>query len=107
MLRYLPNHSQGQNSVFQLLVHGGGCVLSRVRLFVIPWNVAHQAPLSTEFSRQEYGSGLLFPSPGGVFPTQGLNLGLPHCSQTLLIELPEKQNFTKKLTNIPDIVKQS
>ena len=37
------------------------CVLSRfshVRLFVIPWTVAHQAPLSMGFSRQEYWSGL-------------------------------------------------
>ena len=31
--------------------------LSHVRLFVIPWTVAHQAPLSMEFSRQEYWSG--------------------------------------------------
>jgi len=31
--------------------------LSRVRLFVTPWTVAHQAPLSIEFSRQEYWSG--------------------------------------------------
>ena len=29
-----------------------------------PWTVAHQAPLSMEFSRQEYWSGLPFPSPG-------------------------------------------
>ena len=34
------------------------------------------------FSRQEYWSGLPFPSPGN-FPTQGLNIGLPHCRQTL------------------------
>ena len=38
--------------------------LSRVRLFVTPWTVAHQAPLSMGFSRQEYWSGLPFPSPG-------------------------------------------
>ena len=38
--------------------------LSHVQLFVIPWTEAHQAPLSMEFSRQEYWSGLLFPSPG-------------------------------------------
>ena len=31
-----------------------------------PWTVAHQAPLSTGFSRQEYWSGLLFPSPGDL-----------------------------------------
>ena len=38
--------------------------LSHVRLFVTPWIVARQASLSTEFSRQEYRSGLSFPSPG-------------------------------------------
>ena len=38
--------------------------LSCVRLFVTPWTVAHQVPPSMEFSRQEYWSGLLFPSSG-------------------------------------------
>jgi len=33
---------------------------------VTPWTVAHQAPLSMEFSRQEYWSGLPFPSPGDL-----------------------------------------
>ena len=37
--------------------------LSRVWLFAIPWTVTHQAPLSMEFSRHEYWSGLPFPSP--------------------------------------------
>ena len=40
--------------------------LSRVRLFATPWTVACQAPLSMEFSRQEYWSGLPFPSPGDL-----------------------------------------
>ena len=40
--------------------------LSGVRLFVTPWTVAYQAPPSMEFSRQEYWSGLPFPSPGGL-----------------------------------------
>ena len=40
--------------------------LSRVQLFVTPWIVAHQAPLSMGFSRQEYQSGLPFPSPGDL-----------------------------------------
>ena len=40
---------------------------SRVRLCVTPWTAAHQAPLSTEFSRQEYWSGLPFPSPVYVY----------------------------------------
>ena len=37
--------------------------------------VAHQAPLSMKFSRQDCWNGLLFPSPG-ISPTQGYNLGL-------------------------------
>ena len=37
--------------------------LSRIRLFVIPWTVAYQIPQSMRFSRQEYWSGLPFPSP--------------------------------------------
>ena len=41
-------------------------LLSRVRLLVTPWTVAHQAPLSMEFPRQEYWSGLPFPSPGDL-----------------------------------------
>ena len=46
------------------------CMLSHARLFVTPWAVAHQAPLSMEFSRQEYWSGLLLQE---VFLTQGSN----------------------------------
>jgi len=40
--------------------------LSRVRLFVTPWTVAHQAPPSMGFSRQEYWSGFPCPSPGDL-----------------------------------------
>ena len=45
--------------------------LSRVRLFATPWTVAYQAPPSMEFSRQEYWSGLPFPSPGDL-PDSGI-----------------------------------
>ena len=41
-------------------------LLSRVRLFATPWAVAYQAPLSMKFSRQEYGSGLPYPSSGDL-----------------------------------------
>ena len=40
--------------------------LSRVRLFATPWTVAYQVPPSMGFSRQEYWSGLPFPSPGDL-----------------------------------------
>ena len=49
------------------------CVLSCVQLFVTPWTVAYQVPLSIEFSRQEYWSGLLFPSLGDL-PNAGITL---------------------------------
>ena len=41
-------------------------LFSRVQLFVTPWTVVHRAPLSTEFSRQEYWSGLPFPTSGNL-----------------------------------------
>ena len=44
---------------------------SRVRFFVTPWTAACQAPLSMGFSRQEYWSGLPFPSPGDL-PNPGI-----------------------------------
>ena len=46
-------------------------MLSHVWLFVTPWTVAHQAPLSMGFSRQEYWSGLPFPSSGDL-PQSGI-----------------------------------
>ena len=51
-------------------------LFNHVQLFVAPWavapwTVAHQAPLSMEFSRQEYWSGLPFPSPGHL-PDPGI-----------------------------------
>ena len=45
--------------------------LSRVRLFATPWTIAHQAPLSMGFSRQEIWSGLPLPSPGDL-PDPGI-----------------------------------
>ena len=50
--------------------------LSRIRLFATPWTAAYQAPQSMEFSRQEYWSGLPFPSPG-VLPDPGIEPGSP------------------------------
>ena len=50
--------------------------LSRVQLFATPWTVAYQASLSMGFSRQEYWSGLPFPSPGDL-PSPGIEPGSP------------------------------
>ena len=50
--------------------------LSCVRLCETPWTVVHQAPLSMGFSRQEYWSGLPFPSPGD-HPDPGIEARSP------------------------------
>ena len=50
--------------------------LSRVRLFATPRSVAYQAPPPMGFCRQEYWSGLPFPSPGGL-PNPGIEPGSP------------------------------
>ena len=57
-------------------------LISHVRLFVTPWTVTCQASLSLEFSRQEYWSGLSFPSPGdlldsGIKPKSSCIVGDP------------------------------
>ena len=51
-------------------------LLSRVQLFATPWTVAYQAPPSVGFSRQEYWSGVPFPSPGDL-PDPGIEHGSP------------------------------
>ena len=64
--------------------------LSRVQLFATPWTIAHQAPPSMEFSRQEYWSGLPFPSPGDL-PHPGIEPGSPTLqANTLPSEPPGK-----------------
>ena len=60
---------------------------THVQLFATPWTVAHQAPLSMGFSRQEYWSGLPC-SPPGDLPNPGLNPGLMHCRWILYLLSP-------------------
>ena len=54
----------------------GTCSLSYVQLFATLWPIACQAPPSMGFSRQEYWSGLPFPSPGDI-PNPGIEPGSP------------------------------
>ena len=51
-------------------------MLSHVLLFATPWAVAHQAPPSMGFPRQEYWCGLPFPSPGDL-PDTGIKSKSP------------------------------
>ena len=61
--------------------------LSRVRLFATPWTVAYQAPPSMGFSRQEYWSGLPFPSPGDL-SNPGIEPGSPEFQADALTSEP-------------------
>ena len=70
--------------------------LSRVQLFATPWTVAHQAPPSMGFSRQEYWSGLPFPSPGDL-PDPGIKPRSPTLqADALTSEPPGKPTFCNK-----------
>ena len=68
--------------------------LSCVRLFATPWTVAHKAPPSMGFSRQEYWSGLPFPSPGDL-PHTGIKPRSPTLQvDALTSEPPGKPGHT-------------
>ena len=61
--------------------------LSRAQFFATPWTVAYQTPPSMEFSRQEYWSGLPFPSPGDL-PDPGIEPRSPPLQADLLLSEP-------------------
>ena len=71
-------------------------VKSCSRIRATPWTVAHQAPLSMEFSRQEYWSGLPFPSPEDL-PDPGIEPGSPILqADALTSQPPGKTSLRKK-----------
>ena len=65
--------------------------LIRVQLFATPWTVAYHAPLSMGFSRQEYWSGLPFPSPGDL-PNTGIEPVSPALQTDALPSEPPNVN---------------
>ena len=81
-------------------------LFSCVQLFVTPWTIALQDPLSMEFSRQEYWSGLPFPSPGDL-PNPGIKLKSPVSpalqADFLLSEPPDETLFSLCLILMPSI----
>ena len=70
-------------------------LLSHVRLFATPWTVAYQASPSMGFSRQEYWSGLPFPSPGDL-PDPGIKPGFPALEADALTSEPPGKNIKGK-----------
>ena len=68
---YLQNRSEIRSMYCTGWGGGGDLVAKSCPILAAPWTMAHQAPLSMGFSRQEYWSGLPFPSPGN-FPDPGI-----------------------------------
>ena len=80
--------------------------LSRVQLFATLWTVAHQAPPSMGFSRQEYWSRLPFPSPGDL-PDPGTEPRSPTLqADALTSEQPGKPQTIPKTKNSDIIIVQ-
>ena len=79
-------------------------LLSRVQLFVTPWTVALQAPLSMGFSRQEYWSRLPFPSPGDL-PNPGIKPRSPALLADALSSEPPGKTWWKceRITNMKKV----
>ena len=74
--------------------------LSRVQLFATPWTVAYEASLSMGFSRQEYWSGLPFPSPGDL-PDPGIEPGSPTLeAEALTSEPPGLPTYLVLILNV-------
>ena len=61
----------GDRKATEIQNTGGGVVTETCLTLVTLWTVAHQTPESMEFPRQEYWSGLAFPSPGDL-PSPGI-----------------------------------
>ena len=76
------------NGIFSLVQ-----LLSRVWLFATPWTVAYQASPSMGFSRQEYWSGLPFPSPGDP-PNPGIKPGSPALQADALLSEPPGKSYS-------------
>ena len=88
--RPLTNHSWGRLSKLKKVKVKS---LSRAQLFATSWTVSYQSPPSMGFSRQEYWSGLPFPSPEDL-PNPGIEPRSPALqTDALLSEPPRKPNL--------------
>ena len=76
---------------------------SHVQLFAAPWSIAHQAPLSMGFSRQEYWSGLPFHSPGDLL-NPGMEPGSPALNTDSLLSEPTGKPTHRHTLEILQIV---
>ena len=74
-------------------------LFSCVCLFATPWSVASKVPPSMGFSRQEYWSGLPFPSPGDL-PNSGIEPGFPALQADALTSEPEISHVLHMCTHV-------
>ena len=82
--------------------------LSHIQLFATPWTVVNQAPLSMEFPRQEYWSGLPFPPPGDLLDP-GIESASPELAAASLplshlgspLSISEMSRLTYRVTELP------
>ena len=75
------------------------CALGHVQLFATSWTAARQAPLSLGFPRQEYWSGLPFPSPGDL-PHSGTDPRSPALQVDSFTA--ELSGYTPKISYTPE-----
>ena len=96
--KLLPNiHNRG---IWNYIIKSEVKSLSCVQLFATLWTVAYQAPPSMGFSRQEYWSGLPFPSPGDL-PDPEIEPGSPSLeADTLPSDPPESPHHTMDLIKL-------
>ena len=80
--------------------------LSRVQLFVSPWTIIRQAPLSMGFPRQEYWSGLPFPTPGDC-PNPGIKSASPALAGRFFTTKPPGKPLLLPSHNLPPLETQS
>ena len=85
-----------QRNPYYLGRHFGGVLLSCVRLFATPWTVAYKALPSVGFSRQEYWSGLPFPSPGDL-PDPGIEPVSLCIGRQILNHWPPRESLVQYL----------
>ena len=108
------SHSQSGQCPGRLEARSEACSVSSLKpkqdylisLTVTPWTVAHRAPLSMGFSRQEYWSGLPCPSPGDL-PNSGIESGSPALqADSFLSEPPGKPFQFLKVKYILKLIKK-
>ena len=84
---FTSNHICLEDIYIYIYIYSEVKSLSRVQLLMTPWTVAHQAPPSMGFSKQEYWTGFPFPSPVDL-PNPGIESRFPVLQADALLSKP-------------------